>query len=59
MMEKFVTAKGKKRNVFKADRSHLPTCISAKVEFTSYEIQNKLNFMKIPGCFSAVLAIYR
>ena len=37
-MEKFVTAKGKKRNVVKANRYHLPTCISAKSRV--YQLRN-------------------
>ena len=55
-MEKFVTAKGKKEMLLKLITLIYQHVLVLKVEFTSYEIQNKLHFMKIPVCFSALLA---
>ena len=37
-MEKFVTAKGKKSNVVRANRFHLPACIIAKSRV--YQLRN-------------------
>ena len=56
-MEKLVTAKGKKRNVVKANRSHLPTFIRAKSRV--YQLRNSKQITlheHSAVCFSALLA---
>ena len=55
-MEKFITAEGKKKMLLKLIALNYQQVLVLKVEFTSNEIQNKLHFMKIPVCFSALLA---